>query len=423
MSAAEPNDRPRRPAAQVTRLCLQLLLPVLVIGVAIVVAQQILANIEQPVTQAPPPNIPLVRTITATPEAIRFDVSSQGTVQPRSSVTLSAQVSGRVVQVNDEFRPGGFFAANTTLFTIDDTDYQLAKVQREAEVAQSKLRLAQELAEQELAIRAWKDLEGEREPDALVTRALQVEGARASLAAAEAGLGRALLDLERTKVSLPFAGRVRSSRVNIGQHVLAGQAIAEVYGTAFAEVRLPVPDNEIAFIDLPLAGDSNAADPVVELAAEFAGTTHSWRGAISRTEGEIDRKTRQLILIAKVAKPYAKSAEHPERPPLSAGLFVEARIHGRVIDNVIQLPRTALRADGSVLVVDREGRLRKRQVRVLRIDHQHVQIKDGLLGGDQVCVSAIDSFVDGMPVRVQRAGDVNAAKPSDPASPAGREDK
>lgn len=423
MSAAKTNDNAGRPATRAIRLILQLLLPVLVIGAGLFAAQRILDNIEQPVTQPPPPNIPLVRTITATPESIRFDVSSQGTVQPRSSVTLSAQVSGRVVQVADAFRPGGFFPANTTLFTIDDTDYQLARVQREAEVAQSKLRLAQELAEQELAIRAWKDLEGEREPDALVTRALQVDGARASLAAAEAGLARAILDLERTKVTLPFAGRVRSSKVNIGQHVLAGQAVADVYGTAFAEVRLPIPDDEIAFLDLPLGESSAGETPAVDLSADFAGTTHRWLGVISRTEGEIDRKTRQLILIAKVANPYAKSPEHPDRPPFSAGMFVEARIHGRVIDDVIQLPRTALRPDGSVLVVDRESRLRRRQVRVLRMDRQYVQIKDGLLADDQVCISAIDNFVEGMPVRVQRDGDTKDGQPSNAASPPGGEGK
>ena len=423
MSAAKPIDKARRPGAPALRLTLQLLLPVIVIGAALLAARNILDNIEQPVTQAPPPNIPLVRTITATPEPIRFDVSSQGTVQPRSSVTLSAQVSGRVVQVADSFRPGGFFPANTTLFTIDDTDYQLAKVQREAEVAQTRLRLARELAEQELAIRAWKDLEGEREPDALVTRALQVDGAKASLAAAEAGLARALLDLDRTKVTLPFAGRVRSSNVNIGQHVLAGQAIADVYGTAFAEVRLPVPDDEIAFLDLPLAGSSDTEAPTVDLSADYAGTTHHWRGVISRTEGEIDRKTRQLILIAKIANPYGKSPEHPDRPPLSAGLFVEARIHGRVIDNVIQLPRIALRPDGSVLVVDRENRLRRREVRVLRMDRQHVQLKDGLLADDQVCVSAVDNFVEGMPVRVQRDVDARKDQSANVASPPGGEGK
>ena len=144
---------------------------------------------------------------------------------------------------------------------------------------------------------------------------------------------------------------------------------------------------------------------------------------ISRTEGEIDRKTRQLILIAKIADPYGKSPEHPDRPPLSAGLFVEARIHGRVIDNVIQLPRIALRPDGSVLVVDRENRLRRREVRVLRMDRQHVQIQDGLLADDQVCVSAVDNFVEGMPVRVQRDDDARKDQSANVASPPGGEGK
>ena len=188
MNSEKTAEQGSRPGGTGLRLTLQILLPVLVVAIALVTARQIIANIEQPTTQAPPRNIPLVRTITAVPESLRLDVQSHGTVQPRTSVTLSPQVSGRVTHVAEALRAGGFFAAGETLFSIDDTDYRLATVQRQADLARARLRLAQEKAEQALAIRAWRDLEGDRKPDELATRALQVKGAEADLAAAQAAL-------------------------------------------------------------------------------------------------------------------------------------------------------------------------------------------------------------------------------------------
>jgi multidrug efflux pump subunit AcrA (membrane-fusion protein) len=85
------------------------------------------------------------------------------------------------------------------------------------------------------------------------------------------------------------------------------------------------------------------------------------------------------------------------------GLFTEATIEGRVVENVVVLPRSALRGKDGVLIVDAEDRLHLRNVDVLRVDREVAVITGGLEGGELVCLSPIEVAVDGMKVRVQRS--------------------
>lgn len=399
------------------RIVLQILLPVLVLTVAALLAKMMIANMTPPVAITPPPRIAMVRTITVSPTSLQMEVRSQGTVEALTAVVVSAEVAGRVLSMSENLRAGSFFAAGEPLVSIDAADYRLALVQQDANVARAALRLAQERAEAEVALRAWQQLEGQREPDALATRRLFVAEAEAALAAAQATRARAELDLQRTKVSMPFAGRVRSTSVDKGQFVSPGQPLAEVYGIDFAEVRLQIPDDDAAFLDLAQKDNGMAMAHPVELTADFAGIRCRWSGTVVRTEGEIDRRTRQLTLVARVAAPFDAGAQ-PHGQPLAVGMFVEAAIKGRSYDGVYVLPREALRPDGRALVVDVESRLHARQVDVLRRDRTHVYVQGGLAPGDRICLSPMDTFVDGMPVLVLEPEDLTPkAAPSGDAEP------
>ncbi len=391
------------------KLALQILLPLLVLLGAGAIAAKMIAGMQKPVVQTPPPQTPLVRALAVQPASLRMDVHSQGAVEPKSAVVLSAQVGGAVVAVSKNLRPGAFFAAGEPLVTIDEADYRLALVQQDANVARAELRLAQERAEAEVALRAWQELEGERQADALATRRLFVEEAQAALAAAQATRARADLDLRRTQLALPFAGRVRTASVDKGQFVSPGQPLAEVYDTEYVEVRLPIPDADAAFLDLPLGPDGGSG-PAVELYADFAGKPCRWQGQIVRTEGEIDRKTRMLTLVARVESPFA-AAPGDGQPPLAVGMFVTATITGRAFDSVLALPRAAVRPDGRILVVSAESRLTARPLPILRRDRDAVYAQGALAPGERICTSPIEAFVEGMPVRVLEPQGQDAPQP------------
>ena len=369
-------------------------------------------------TQVPVVEPPSVRIQRVTFESVPLTVSSQGTVQPRTSSQLVPEISGPVIEVAQSFAVGGFFEAGDVLLKIDPYDYQQAVITGRAQLAQAQLRVAQEEAEAEVARREWQEL-GRGDASALTLRQPQVDDALAAVASAEAALDRAARDLERAEIKAPYAGRVQSKDVDIGQFVNKGTAVARIYAVDSAEIRLPLPDEELAYLNVPMSyrnSERQSGSPVTILAA-FGGREHTWQGRIVRTESEIDPVSRMVHVVAEVRDPYAASSD-PSRPPLASGMFVEAEIEGRTVDNVVILPWSALRGRDQVLVVDDSNRLRFRQVEILRSTSEEVLIRSGLAEGEAVCISALDTVTDGMLVQVTDDEVRMAANETVPPAPA-----
>ena len=186
-----------------------------------------------------------------------------------------------------------------------------------------------------------------------------------------------------------------------------GETLANLYSVDVAEVRLPVHDEDLAFLPVSLGGAlSPAAQLTVVLRARFAGREHEWRGRIVRTEGEIDPGTRMVKMIAEVQRPY----DQPEgKPPLTVGLFVDAEIEGREFSNLVVLPRAALQSQGHVHVVEGDDRLAVREVEVLRLLGEEAYVL-GLRRGERVSLTRLPGAVDGL--RVRTAGNGSAPEPS-----------
>ena len=389
---------------QILRRILMIVLPLAVLGLGVFATVAMIEARAEPETK--PVEIPplLVRVITVEPETLSLKVRAEGTVAPRTESQLVPEVAGRVVEVSPSLAAGGFFEEGEALLKIEAREYDLAVIRANAAIAQAKLRLATERQEAEVARKEWRAL-GQGEPNPLVVREPQIAEALAALASAEAALEQAKFDLERTVVRAPYAGRVRSKQVDVGQFVQRGAPVATLYSVDLAEVKLPIPDAELEFVNLPLAyrgAAESARGPAVTLTARFAGREHKWRGRIVRTEGEIDPATRMVHAIAQVEDPYAPGRD-ARRPPLAVGMFVEAEIDGRRVSNIVRLPRTALRGDSRVLVVDSTNRLYYREVDIFRLDRDRALVRGGLEPGDRVCVSNIEAAVNGMKVRISES--------------------
>ena len=413
---------------------LQVLLPFVLLGGAGLAAYVMYLNRPPVEIQTPAFEPQGVRVQPVAFETVSLTVGSQGTVQPRASSQLVPEISGPVTKVASSFAVGGFFEKGDVLLKIDPYDYQQAVITARSQLAQVRLRLAQEQAEADVARREWAEL-GRGDPNALTLRQAQVEDARAAVAAAEAAVERAARDVERAEIKAPYAGRVQSKDVDVGQFVNKGNTVARIYAIDAAEIRLPLPDEELAFVDIALSyrGGGQQTGPSVTLSADFAGRRHTWQGRIVRTEGEIDPVSRMVHVVAEVRDPYGPGND-PSRPPLAAGMFVEAEIEGRTVSDVVVLPWAALRGRDRVLVVDESSRLRYRQVEVLRSTSDEVLIRGGLAEGELVCVSPLDTVTDGMAVRVldgdarmaratAMTGDALAVPASDTIAPAPDRDR
>lgn len=374
----------------------KIFLPMAVLaGAALLTAVIVKARpkVERQEISVPPP---LVRVIEAERRDLDLIVRSQGTVQPRVESTLVAQVPGRIQGVASEFAVGGFFQRGQVLVRIEADDYRLGVAQAEARVAQAKVRLDLEKAEAELARQDWEEL-GEGEPPSLVLREPQLAEARAGLRSAEAALEQARLNLSRTTIRAPFAGRIRDKRVDIGQYVSPGTPLAAVYSIDSAEIRLPVAQDQLAYLEIDLGpGVDDGSGLPVRLFGELGGQVRSWPARVVRSGGEFDPRSRMLPLYARIDDPFALRSD---RSPLPMGLFVRAEIAGRTVRDVVVVPRQALRSQDRILVVDSDSRLRFRSVEVLRIERDSVILSGGIDNGEQICISSLETFVDGMRVR------------------------
>ena len=379
----------------------KIIMPFAVIGLGIVGAFGLVSSRSQVQTQTPEVPPPLIRAQLVTTQDLQLTVSAQGSVTPRTESTLISQVAGQIISVSPAFNSGGFFESGDILLTIDPRDYEVAVARARVQVAQAELRLAREEEESKIARQEWERL-GKGQPTSLVLREPQLAEATASLESARALLEQAELNLERTKIRALFAGRVRTKNADVGQYVNPGVPLARIYAVDYVEVRLPIPDDQLGYLDLPFnfRGETeHALGPEVLLHATFAGNPYTWTGRIVRMEGEIDARSRMIHLVARVEDPYGKG-EDPNRPPLAVGLFVQAEILGQTVRNIVILPRSALRGSDQILVVENGERLRFRTVDVLRADEERAIIASGLSTGEQICLSSLDAVVDGMRVRV-----------------------
>lgn len=375
------------------------LLPLVIVAAGIALTVLMIMLRPQPESTPGAERVVPVSVMPAISADMVVTVRSQGMVQPRTHTSLVAEVSGRVVSVSDKLVVGGFFNAGEVLLTIDPADYEVAVQQAEANLLTAQAQFAQEQAQAEQAGREW-DMSGRPRENApvLALRTPFLREAEARVLYAESDLRRAQRQLDRTTVRAPYDALVREKSADIGQYLSTGAQIAQIFATDYAEIRLPLSDQDMAWLDLPRPGQLAPANAsTVTLNASVNGKQRQWSARIVRTEGVIDSNSRMHYAVARLDDPYALSAS-AQRVALAAGSFVNAELQGITVPGIISLPHTALRNGDQVMVMDEDHRLRQRTVNVMRADAEHVYISEGLANNENVIVSPVQIPIEGMRV-------------------------
>jgi RND family efflux transporter MFP subunit len=374
-------------------------LPVLILGGGIGIFLYL--NMNKPVAErrTPPEPVIQVEAKRLQPEDYVIAINSQGTVRARTESTLIPEVSGRILSISPKFREGGFFAEGDILLEIDPSDYLTAVTVAEANLAEARVRLAEEEAQAKQASRDWDRLGSGDSPSDLVLRGPQLALARANVAASEARVQQARRDLDRTRVSAPYEGRVLTKRVDVGQVVSPGNVLAEIYAVDYAEIRLPLTSEQYAMLDLApvVRGQLQEEENIPAiLSATFGAEKLYWQARVVRVEGSIDTRSRQIYVVAQVDDPYGPDHEEP----LKVGLFVEAAIKGKQLDDVYVLPRTALRESKYILTIDAENRIKRVPVNPLWSDANEIIFRaPSIAPGTLVSLTQMALAIDGMHVR------------------------
>lgn len=337
----------------------------------------------------------LVDTLTLELSTESFRIYSQGTVRPRTQTVLSAEVSGSIVSISPNFIAGGVFEKGDVLMRIDPTNYTAAIDKAEALLLQRQIEFDGAKKLQSQGYRAESEF----------------ASAAAALASAKADLAIAQRNLERSDIRLPYAGMVLSKDADIGQFVNPGTQLGVTFATDIAEVRLPLTDQDLAFVDLPGPASSDMGNgPQVTLTATQKGKRMQWDAELVRSEGVVDERSRVTYAVAQFDDPYQL---HGDGIALPIGTFVAAEITGSGAFDVIRIPRTALRRADQVLVVDDENKIDIRSVAVIRSDERFAYVGSGIAPGERITTTAIEAPTNGMSVRTAESIAAESAEDDD----------
>jgi len=376
----------------------QIIIPIVILAAGIA-AMAIFFNMKKPPEQKEKVDkTPIVAVENISVAPMTLEVNSYGMVKPKYETELVAQVNGEIVELNDIFVRGGLVKKGQLLARIDPSDYHAALIDAQATMASARAALEKELAQGQVAEREWKQITN-TSPTELSLRKPQLAQELARVKAAQASVLRAERNLERTEIRAPYDAMIDSRNIGLGSFVSVGSKIGHVLGTAIAEIRLPVADNQLAFL-VKTEFTKQGVDAKVNLLGTYAGQDTQWQAIIARSEGVIDSKSRMSYLVAEINDPYLlNSLSDSNDVPLRFGSYVNAKIMGYDISKAALVPRYLV-VNGRVALLDNESKLHYAVIDIVRQQGSNVIVIDGLQDGDQLIVSALDYPVDGMKLAV-----------------------
>ena len=408
------------------RTLMRLLVPAIVLVAGVGCAQMLIATAPKPPQKPRQERAMLVETRTVAPSSYPVVVKAKGTVIPTVSLDLQSEISGRVIWKNPELTLGGRVKKGDVLVRIDARDIHLSIEQQRAAVERANAELALERGRKAVAEQEWQLFAGDKaqgEAD-LALRGPQLRTAEVGLKGAKSGLDQAKLQLSRTVIRAPFDALVRSNSVEVGRLVSPNQAVATLVASSSFLVVVSLPVDDLAWlkvpgINSPLIGRAEVErarksdDPMsafAELGAlaritQRVGDKEIERGGlVVRLLSDLDSAGRMARLLVSISDPLGTQAAQEGRPPglpMLLGAYVHVEIGGSEVQDVIRLPRLALRGGDKVFVADSDDKLEIRPVEIVRRGVDEVFVKSGLGQGDRVIVSAMPAATPGMELRVR----------------------
>ncbi|MGD8294459.1 MAG: efflux RND transporter periplasmic adaptor subunit [Desulfobacterales bacterium] len=407
-----------------------------VLLVAIVIAATLVILRPKAKRQVPVEKGRLVEVFPAKTENVLMVIESFGTVAPRESLKLVAQVRGAIVDISANFKEGTLIKKGTRLIQIDPRTYRLEVERRNVQIKQAEAelkRLKQEvvnlnsrlsIAKSDAGLAKNEYLRLKKLIDRKVIAQSQLDkseqaylASRERLQALENQMAligpqkeqltaardmatvlyeQAKLDLERSSIAAPFDGWVLKRSVEVGQHVNVGQQLGSIYKSGKLDIEVRIPAKDFKWFPTGLGQDTPIRADVL---FDNAGQQYTWRGHVARAKAMMDERTRTLPMVIEVDE-AANDGPEANYFRLRPGMFVTIRIRGKEIGNAIVVPRHVV-YPGDIVYTVKENQLKINPVKILRSYKDSVIINEGLSEGDLIIETPLSAVKDGMSVRLK----------------------
>jgi RND family efflux transporter MFP subunit len=338
--------------------------------------------------------VPTVEIIVVTEADHTVKILTQGVVESARETMLAAEVGGRVMEISPAFKRGGAVKKGERLVQIDPADYRAALAAAEVRRTEAELELELERARVEQAKLDWAKLGSGGDPlNPLVLREPYLAAAEASAASAIEAAAKARRDVERTEILAPFDAGVRSANAEVGAVVAPGTMVAELYANSEPEVRLPLSLEDFGFLARDAEGKVTGE---IVLKGKIGAEEYVWKAETARVDPEIARETLSAHIAVKVLP--TEGSAFP-LPPV--GLFVNAEIAGKTLDDVKEIPRRALLEGNRAIVIVEDDKIAFRDLTIPRLTRETALVSGGLEAGDRVVLTRLSAPVSGMEVEIE----------------------
>jgi len=351
-------------------------------------------------------------------QTLRLPVPAHGQVIAARRLSLSSEVSGRIVELNPAFETGARLRAGTLVCRIDPRDYTIDIALKKAALQKAQAALEIELGQQRIARTEWEMYQqGEKgrsnagtssvassSPD-LVLRKPELKQAQAEVENARAALEQARLNLKRTEIRLPFDALVVDENVEEGSYVSAQGEIATLVGTDTFWITATVPVADLQWVDME--GDRDHPDTRVRV--HLPNSSHTREGQIVRLLGNLSDEGRMAQILVAVTDPLDLDGQPHARNPLLLGAYLQLDLPGKEIKGVTALPRATVHNGNQIWIATPEGTLNVREIEPLRRTMDKIYIQDGLDPEEKVITSTLAYAVEGMTVKENARKPLNKA--------------
>nr|WP_320048895.1 efflux RND transporter periplasmic adaptor subunit [uncultured Desulfuromonas sp.] len=347
----------------------------------------------------------LVSVIAAQPQAHQVAITAAGQIVASRQVDLQAQVSGQVIRLNDNFDLGKRLVKDQELLALDPIDYEVALAEKEAVLADARYALSIEQGLQQVALREWQLFEQEQDslnatPPSLALREPHLKKAEADVRAAQAGVDKARIDLQRTIITTPFDALVIEKAVDLGSQLSAQSTVATLVATDEFWVELSVPQQALEWIDIPEYNADKGSSVTVTT------TAGNRQGSVLRLLADLETQGRMARLLVRIKDPL--DVQHPasQRTPLLLGDFVEVTILGRTLDQAVKLPREVIH-ENNYLWLAQDNLLHIRPVEIAWRDKEFFYLTSGFSAGELIVTNDLAAPVEGLPLRLDQTLSAN----------------
>lgn len=318
-------------------------------------------------------------------------IEAHGQLRSIRMVEIAAEVVGSVVEVHPRLQRGEVINEGELLFAIDDRDYR-------SEYESSKTRLTILKRDKELTAKELARVRSLFEKNKVGTRAGVEKAEQAANSSAdrfaqvEQAMTRAKINLERCRVVAPFTCRITSKKIEKGQYVAPGKIVLGIADDSILELEVPL-DSGDAFQWLQFAENSGSGAAAWFAKVKPVQCEVSWtEDASNRAIGILDRvsffdeHTRTVKIVLNIdAKQFQ---EQRTAMPLVSGMFCRVLVPGGTMQQVVELPRSAVSFKNTVYVI-RDSRLVTVPVVVARVQDNKSYISSGLKAGEQVVTTRL----------------------------------